>query len=335
MATIDEIRSVLAEQRSALMQKPNVAATGIGYKITDARRTDELAIICSVDSKSPAAALGTKEMIPPAMNGITTDVVATGPLTVFQDRISRHRPAPGGVSIGHIHITAGTLGCLVTKNGTRYILSNNHVLANSNDASRGDPILQPGPADGGSRTSDEIARLSEYVPIVFEDEGNTGAGCPVAGFIAAVLNALAAITGSRTRLRQYRVAAAGNTVDCAIAEPRDPAYVVDEILEIGTIGSIGEGELGMEVKKSGRTTGLTTGVIRQIEVTARVNFGSGRVAVFEDQLMAGGMSQGGDSGSVVTDFRNNAVGLLFAGSATSTVINRIQNVLSALNVTLP
>lgn len=334
-ASLNEARRALAELRQTLMAKSNVVATGIGYKITGGTRTDELSILCSVEAKRPRARLGPTEVIPAAVSGVSTDVVPTGPLAVLQDRKGRHRPAPGGVSIGHVDISAGTLGCLVENDGTRYILSNNHVLANSNDASPGDPILQPGPADGGSRSSDEIARLSAFVPIVFERHVRAGAGCRIAAAVAGVLNLLAAATGSRTRLRVYTEAAGTNTVDCAIAEPVNRADVTGEILEIGAITSTVEGELDMEIRKSGRTTGLTSGRIEQIDVTARVNFGAGRVAVFEDQLMGGAMSQGGDSGSVVTDTGNRAVGLLFAGSATTTVINRIQNVFSLLGVTLP
>ena len=57
-------------------------------------------------------------------------------------------------------------------------------------------------------------------------------------------------------------------------------------------------------------------------------------AQFADQLMDGAMSQGGDSGSAVLDESNNLVGLLFAGSDTTTIMNRIQNVFSELGVTL-
>lgn len=53
----------------------------------------------------------------------------------------RIRKAPGGVSVGHYKITAGTLGCLATRGRRLLILSNNHVLANSNNARTGDPIL--------------------------------------------------------------------------------------------------------------------------------------------------------------------------------------------------
>jgi hypothetical protein len=56
--------------------------------------------------------------------------------------------------------------------------------------------------------------------------------------------------------------------------------------------------------------------------------------MFTDQLMAGAMSQGGDSGSAVLDNDNRLVGLLFAGSDTTTIMNRIQNVFSELGISL-
>jgi hypothetical protein len=46
------------------------------------------------------------------------------------------------------------------------------------------------------------------------------------------------------------------------------------------------------------------------------------------------MSQGGDSGSAVVDAGTNLIGLLFAGSDTTTIINRIEHVFSALQVHL-
>ena len=69
-------------------------------------------------------------------------------------------------------------------------------------------------------------------------------------------------------------------------------------------------------------------------MTSQVSYGTNKTAVFVDQLMAGAMSAGGDSGSAVLSESNNIVGLLFAGSNTSTVINRIQNVFQLLSVDL-
>ncbi|HAY84169.1 MAG TPA: hypothetical protein DCY42_04365 [Chloroflexi bacterium] len=64
-----------------------------------------------------------------------------------------------------------------------------------------------------------------------------------------------------------------------------------------------------------------------------MSYGTGRTARFEGQLVAGAMSQGGDSGSLVLEgSSNNAVGLLFAGSNSTTIFSPIQAVLSILNV---
>ena len=71
-----------------------------------------------------------------------------------------------------------------------------------------------------------------------------------------------------------------------------------------------------------------------MDVSANVQYGPGRLARFTDQLMAGPMSQGGDSGSAVLDSNNRLVGLLFAGSENSTIINRIEHVFSELRLTL-
>ena len=120
----------------------------------------------------------------------------------------------------------------------------------------------------------------------------------------------------------------------AMAKPINEEEVKAEISEIGEPEGVVEGTLGMKIKKSGRTTGLTTGEIEQIGATVKVEFGGGRVATFKDQLVAGGISQGGDSGSAVLSEDNKLCGLLFAGSESTTVINRIGNVLSLLNISI-
>jgi len=90
----------------------------------------------------------------------------------------------------------------------------------------------------------------------------------------------------------------------------------------------------MTIKKSGRATGLTTGEILQADVTLNVQYGAGRIARFSDQLLAGAMGQGGDSGSEILDNGNKLVGLLFAGSDNTTIINRIEIVFSGLGLSL-
>jgi hypothetical protein len=307
-----------------------VVATGVGYKVTADRRTGSLSLVCSVARKVPLATLAERDRVPTLLDGIPTDVVATGVIRALANT-ARIRPAPGGVSIGHRDITAGTLGCLVRQNGQLMILSNNHVLANSNAAAPGDPILQPGPYDGGTLPADHIAELRQFVPISFVD---LPSDCGIARGVMALLNMGCRTIGSRTRFRIYRSQAVGNLVDAAIARPLSDGDVSDNIIDIGNIQGLARGELGMRVQKSGRTTGLTQGEIIQVDVTANVQYGAGQIALFTDQLMAGAMSQGGDSGSAVLNDGKQLVGLLFAGSDNSTIINRIEHVFSALSLTL-
>lgn len=325
------IKSTLKNYRSQLLDQSNVVAAGVGYKITGGQKTSTLSIVCSVTKKLAASQLSSKDLVPDSLDGTPTDVIETGIIRALQSPTEKHRPAPGGVSIGHRDITAGTLGCLVKKDGRFVILSNNHVLANSNAAEIGDPILQPGPHDGGRYPDDHIADLEQFIPINI-----TGApsDCPVATGTANFLNSIARLFGSSVQLQAIDQQATENLVDAAIARPLNPDDVKNEILEIGTIQGAVEGELGMAIKKSGRTTGFTTGEIQQVDVTVNVQYGEGQTAQFTDQLMAGAMSQGGDSGSAVLDDSNNLVGLLFAGSDTSTIMNRIQNVFSELGVSL-
>ena len=328
---LTRIRSVLKENRSELLGRSNVVAIGIGYKITKGAKTPTLSIVCSVVKKLPASRLSVRDMVPATVNNIPTDVLETGPIRALQSHTAKYRPAPGGVSIGHRDITAGTLGCLVKKNGQTFILSNNHVLANSNEASPGDPILQPGPYDGGKYPADHIGNLQKFVPISFDEQPSQ---CPLTRGLASLYNGIVRIFGGVDRLKAVRIRAEENKVDAAIARSLNDQDVLGEILEIGTINGLAHGELGMAIKKSGRTTGLTTGEIQQVDVTVDVQYGAGRIARFSDQLLAGPMSQGGDSGSAVLDNSNNLVGLLFAGSDNSTIVNRIENVFSALELSL-
>jgi len=325
------IRSILEENRLGLIARSNVVATGIGYKVTKGQKTPTLCIVCSVVKKLPASSLSARDMVPATVNNVPTDVVETGPIRALQSHTAKYRPAPGGVSIGHRDITAGTLGCLVRKSGRVLILSNNHVLANSNEASPGDAILQPGPYDGGKYPDDHIANLEEFIPISFDEQPSE---CSLTRGLASLFNGIARIFGSVDRLKAVRIRAEENKVDAAIARPLNDQDVRAEILEVGAINGLAQGELGMAIKKSGRTTGLTTGEILQVDVTVNVQYGAGRIARFSDQLLAGAMSQGGDSGSAVLDNSNNLVGLLFAGSDNSTIINRMENVFSGLGLSL-
>ena len=136
--------------------------------------------------KYPLVALDASDVIPLEYRGIQTDVIEVGDI-VAQAYDQWARPTLPGDSIGHFNITAGTFGCMVRRKGTNdpFMLSNNHVFADTNKANIGDPILQPGPHDGGT-ADDLIGYLKDFVPIEFSTDAPT---CPIATGIAKVLSA--------------------------------------------------------------------------------------------------------------------------------------------------
>lgn len=331
MAETEEIRMVREEHEASMMAKKNVVGLGIGYKETKGVKTDRLALVVMVSKKVAAGELREGDLIPAEIEGVITDVIEVGEIVALQARTDRWRPTPGGVSIGHYKITAGTLGALVRDSETNeiLILSNNHVMANSNGATPGDPILQPGPHDRGTVAEDTIASLVRFVPIQFESEPSPSS-CQFSNAAAGVANFFARVVGSKHRLLAVVIQQA-NQVDGALARPVSSDMVADEILELGTVTGEREAELGMEVKKSGRTTGLTTGTVQLLDASVQVGYGGEKIALFTNQILTTNMSQGGDSGSLLVEAEGNgAVGLLFAGSDQVTIHNPIGVVKDAL-----
>jgi hypothetical protein len=86
----------------------------------------------------------------------------------------RYRPAqPGAVIGGDGSPYAGTFGALVTDNtdGSKVILSCNHVLANWSTLPVGTAILQPSSAFGGTNPADKIGTLKRSVVPDFNPYG--------------------------------------------------------------------------------------------------------------------------------------------------------------------
>ncbi len=331
MAEMERIRAVKDKHGAKIMAKENVVGLGAGYKETKGVKTDRMALVVMVRKKVSIEELKKRDVVPAVIEGVITDVIEVGEIIALQARTDRWRPAPGGVSIGHFKITAGTLGALVKDVETDevLILSNNHVMANSNDATPGDSILQPGPHDGGTVAKDTIANLERFVPIQFQSEPPP-IPCPVSKMVAGIANFLAWLVGSKHRLLSVVIQQA-NQVDGAVAKPTGPEVVNNEILEIGTVTEDTEPELGMEVRKSGRTTGLTTGTIQLLDASVNVGYGGGKTALFTNQILTSNMSKGGDSGSLLVKREGNrAIGLLFAGSDQVTIHNPIGYVKDAL-----
>ncbi|UCF05886.1 MAG: hypothetical protein JSV33_02285, partial [bacterium] len=267
-----------------LMQCDCINGYAVGRKIKNGKHTGQIAITVYVNKKLSLRRLPISNRIPNVFRlpsestsdgylEFVTDVQAARFATLpYTDRM---RPAPSGISIGHINITAGPLGGLVrdTTNGNVVILSNNHVLADSHEAVIGDPILQPGPHDGGTYPGDQIATLTRFAPIEFSPSGQ-------------------------------------NRVDGAIATPLNPGDIVWNTLDIGPETPkvryvVGESDLGAAVHKTGRTTQHTHGFIEALFATVRVKYDLFKKATFVDQIIISqdptveAFSNGGDSGSLV------------------------------------
>jgi hypothetical protein len=334
MSNHREIARVVDRHKEFVLSKPNVVGVGTGFREIRGRKTDEICVVALVRQKIPKAGLSAEDIIPTKLEGVSTDVVQVGELRALASRTERQRPVPGGVSVGHYKVTAGTLGCVVQDRatGARLILSNNHVFANSNDALPGDPILQPGPIDGGQVASDMIAELDRFEPIQFSTEPPT---CGWAQNYAKVGNVVGKMLKSKHRVQAFRSdAEASNRIDAALARPLDGVEILDEILDIGVVDGVVPASLGMSVRKSGRTTALTSGHISVLETTVNIQYGD-RTARFEGQIVTGPMSEPGDSGSLlVAGDSLLAVGLLFAGSTQATIYNPIQDVLDGLEAAI-
>jgi hypothetical protein len=201
------------------------------------------------------------------------------------------------------------VGLTAPRKNRLMVLSNNHVLANSNDADPGDCICQPGPYDGGMCPGDQIAILEKIIPIDFS--GGT------------------------------------NYVDCATAWAwpsrvrRELMYLSGGVPSYFRVGSTPVApSLGMLVGKTGRTTQLRMGRVTAIGVSVNVNYGGGQVGHFQDQVAIvgtnGDFSAGGDSGSLVWRWSADRapMGLLYAGGGGTTFANLITRVVAALDIRL-
>jgi len=292
----------------------NVVGVGVGRKIKRGRALRTHCVRIYVERKISRRALPDHVLLPDRIGGVITDVIETGRLRAFLPAAPagqrRLRPAQPGCSIGFQFpdtqagaMMAGTLGAIVAGgDGARYILSNNHVLANLNELPVGAPIFQPGLLDGGDVATDQLATLAAFVPLLADR---------------------------------------ANRVDCALAAVGDPGSVNPRFLpKIGRLASAEpiEAAHDMQVEKTGRATGYTTGTVSDVSATISVDFEEAMLQ-FEDQVLikneAEAFSQGGDSGSLIVDVATGrATALLIGGSAKCAIANHIGDVLHALDVTL-
>ena len=313
-----QVQSVMAVQNRhtpRLMADPEVVGTA-----TTLGDDGKPAVMVLVTSDRAARG------VPKTLDGVPVKLHRTDPIRAFKpykpppedDPQSRlERPIKLGSSGGNAldlangYCCSGTLGSLITKAGKYYILSNSHVLAGDFASSPGDP---------------DVAEIGNPI----NQPGLIEVGCQnISDDYVATLSSLSTLSG-------------GANVDAAIAEIMPGMVRTDGyILSIGTLSaSTADAYVGMDVKKSGRTTGLTREDITGLNATITVGYedecaGTYFTKVFTGQILIGQRASkflnSGDSGSLMVedvDTNPRAVGLLFAGSRSTAIANPIDEVLS-------
>jgi hypothetical protein len=224
----------------------------------------------------------------------------------------------------------GTLGSLLqSATGVQYLLSCNHVLARSDQASVGETIIQPGLID---------ANCAPY------DQGGTETPVgALSGFVK--LDGSGNVDAAIAQVNPGAVNASGSILELGV--PQANGTLASAPPGVSSTGGKGEtGTLNMSVAKSGRTTGLTCAAISAVDLDVQVAYYTNcaetdpyYTKTFANQIGIEGnqFSDAGDSGSLVVDTADaEPVGLFFAGGVDQTsgvsegIANPVADVLSEL-----
>lgn len=327
-ATAEAVRQAAAANRERLLARTDVIAVARGRRTVGGVDTGERCVKVFVPRKLPPEALSPARLLPASVAApddppVLVDVEEMAQPTVpplhrataaalmappagglIEELRDPQRPLRGGVSLAHYAFPTGTLAVGARDNrfsGAVYALSCNHVLARSNLGLVGDVILQPAPGDGGCYPAAAVARLARYVPLRFNGPGNL--------------------------------------VDAALGYA-PPGLVASDVYWLGRPPAVRRAagiRTGEPVVKVGRTTGLTRGRVVAVEASLKLTYVVAFVAlaaVFHGQIITTDMCGYGDSGSLLLDEQDNAVGMLFSGSPTHTIYNPAEFVQRELGVTV-
>lgn len=308
-----QVRAVIGIQdliTPEVMREPGILGTAVGLE-----GSQPPALVIFVDRDHPGVGQLVRSL-PAEIKGMGLRVHLTDKFRAFAGNTAKQTPpiqlgTSGGwtYDLANGYCCGGTLGSLIKVNGSRYILSNYHVMerdivpgGNGIVVNPGDPIVQPG----------------------LMDVGCASANTQVVGTVLK-LNALP-----------------NSNVDAAIALV-SPGMVNTNgsILGIGTISATTlAAKLKQAVKKSGRSTGLTTSTVTGLNATVSVAYESecmGATAftkTFTGQIVVANSNSSflgsGESGSLLVEnvtTKPRAIGLLFAGTSTTAIANPIGQVL--------
>ena len=250
-----------------------------------------------------------QSIVPRTLDGVQVHIKESGRVrllsfipmeAIYGNRVGKLRPAPGGVSVGHPSGTAGTLTCSVIDRRTLELiggLTNNHVAALDwgllHEGKLGDPVLQPGPYDGGKIETDEIGTLLKYIPVTADKDN--------------VIDA--AIFESRNLRRE-------------VLDVGKPSFSIEPRIGMSVVKS---------GRTSGVNYGKIIDVSATIVVDG--GEGWGECTFRNQIIMEPGLLLPGDSGSWIGNIDSyNTVGLGFAGSDTLAVANSALTVENLLDV---
>ncbi len=312
METIFEMRKTKKASEADILKMPGITGMDIGYKYVRGKKTDELAIRVFVEEKKDVPK---KERIPKKIDGIKTDVIqrkfVLHPLRLravdieVKTDAGRYDPLKGGISIGPCRVIDGYVFV-----GTLGAIAKDNATGHEMLLSNFHVMC----IDDKWKVGDKMAQPSLV----------DGGVCP------------ADVVGELQR------ASLGGKVDCAVAEHTTHGFEC-EIVDVGKVTGTAAADVGMAVRKRGRTTRLTYGKVDTIDLTVKIDYEDGlgikiltnQIGIEPDSERNTMFGDNGDSGSVVVNDDCKVVGLYFAGSEDGYgVANPIQAVLDALNVSI-
>ncbi|MFJ3303406.1 hypothetical protein ACIPSA_09820 [Streptomyces sp. NPDC086549] len=309
MPTIEELVAIKQQVEQHYIDQPGVTGIDVGYKEVGGELTDQIAVRVHVARKTDD--IPADQRVPEEIHGAVTDVVervyelhvTSLPVALLPDA-KHYSPLRGGVSMGPSRDIGDSIFA-----GTLGAV----VIDNETQARAALTNFHVAAVDATGQAGDRMVQPSriEHGKVPQDEFGAT---------LRLVLS---------------------DHVDGAVVAIDEDRQTSCDIAEIGGVHGTKTADLGMTVRKRGRTTGLTLGSVDGISATVQVPYEGLGVRTLRDQVSITAatspdavFSDHGDSGSVIVDDDGFVVALLFAGAGANTVGNPIASVLQELNVSM-
>lgn len=294
----NKLIELLPEVRWQFRKIPGITNIGIGAKEVGGELTDAFAFRIYVNNKKALSELERDEILPVKIKGIWTDVILNSKHIQLADE-SKYRPLKGGSQLRNEYVEGsndnlvGTLGCLAE-----------HIS-----------------------TNDVVALSCQHVLMAGQAQLNVKIGQPryIVSCCCCTYNEIGNVSNV---LKNDQVDCGIVILDDDIESAVKSGNTLNEIQEIGTISGVAQAVCFENVKKRGRTTGLTHGRVTDVlfDGSQILIAPSGTTTTF---------AQRGDSGSVIVNDSNQVIGLLWAAdiaTRNSGIANHIGPVMQAMDI---